>query len=83
MGPTTKGRTVLIVQYHIMREIEAGHQPHHVEVEVVAGMGLMMEAMEGMMAVIEDHHDHPSGIVEHYEDIPCHQQIQPNIIPPE
>jgi hypothetical protein len=70
-GTTTKGRTVLIAQYHAMREIEATHQILHEEVEVMAGMVEVVEGMEGMMAVIEDHHEHPSIITGHHEGTPC------------
>jgi hypothetical protein len=70
----TKGRTVLIIQYHAAKEIEATHQTPHEEVEVMAGMVEVVEVMEGIIAVIGDRHDHPSIITRHHEGTPCPQQ---------
>jgi hypothetical protein len=80
-GTMTEGRTALIAQYHTMRKIEATHQIIHEEVEVMAGMVEVAEEMEGMMAVTEDCHEHPSVITRHHEGIPCPQQTQHSTVP--
>jgi hypothetical protein len=80
-GTTTKGRTVLIVQHHATRKIEATHQILHEEVEVMVGMMEVVEGMEGMMAVIEDCHKHPSVITRHHKGTPCLQQTQYDTVP--
>jgi hypothetical protein len=83
-GMATEDKETLVIQYHIMKEIEITHHHHHIDMveEVVEAVEaeMVVEMAEGTMEVmvsqmaIEDHHGPPTTIVGCHEDILCLQQ---------